>query len=67
MDEHTKPSTETRAAEREEADARHDADRPPTADEDAAAEDLEVDPDAAQHYEEMAERGAKQKGEGRIA
>jgi hypothetical protein len=66
MDEHTKPSPETRAAEREEADARHDPDRPPTADEDAAAEDLELDPDAAKHYEEMAERGANQKGEGRI-
>jgi hypothetical protein len=66
MNDHTKPSPETRAAEREEAEARHDADRPPTAEEDAAAEDLEVDPDAAERYEEMAERGAKQKGEGRI-
>jgi hypothetical protein len=67
MDDHTKPSPETRAQEREEAKARHDADRPPTGDEEAAAADLEVDPDAAKHYEEMAERGAKQKGEGRIA
>jgi hypothetical protein len=66
MDDHTKPSAETRAEEREEAEADHRADRPPTADEEAAAEDLEVDPDAAKHYEEMAERGAKQKGEGRI-
>jgi hypothetical protein len=66
MNDHTKPSPETRAAEREEAEARHDADRPPTAEEDAAAEDLEVDPDAVERYEEMAERGAKQKGEGRI-
>jgi hypothetical protein len=66
MDEHTKPSPETRAAEREEAGARHEPDREPTADEAAAAADLEVDPDAAEHYEEMAERGANQKGEGRI-
>jgi hypothetical protein len=66
MDDRTKPSPETRAAEREEAGSRHDADRPPTADEETAAEDLEVDPDAATHYEEMAERGAKQQGEGRI-
>ena len=66
MDDHTKPSPETRAAEREEAGARHDADREPTADEAAAAEDLDVDPAVAEHYEEMAERGADQQGEGRI-
>jgi hypothetical protein len=66
MDDRTKPSQETRAAEREEAGAPHDADRAPTADEAAAAEDLEVDPEVAKRYEEMAERGADQKGEGRI-
>jgi hypothetical protein len=38
----------------------------PTPDEEKAAESLEVDPEAAEHYEEMAERGAHQKGEGRI-
>jgi hypothetical protein len=66
MDEHTKPSPETRAEEREEAKAAHEPDRPPTADEEAAAADLKIDADAAEHYEEMAERGAKQQGEGRI-
>ena len=66
MTDRTKPTPETRAAEREEMDARHAADREPTAGEEQAAEDLEVDPAAALSYEEMAERGAKQQGEGRI-
>jgi hypothetical protein len=66
MDDRTKPSPETRATEREEAGAAHDADREPTADEAAAADKLEVDPEVAEHYEEMAEKGADQKGEGRI-
>jgi hypothetical protein len=47
-------------------DARHDADRAPTEGEERAAETLEVDPEVAASYEEMAERGAHQKGEGRI-
>ena len=66
MDDRTKPSPETRAAEREEATAAHDSDRAPTPDEEAATADGKVDPDVAEHYEEMAERGADQKGEGRI-
>ena len=63
----TKPSQETRAAEREEADASHEPDRAPTAEEERAAADLEVKPEVAEHYGEMAERGANQKGEGRIS
>jgi hypothetical protein len=66
MTDRTKPNAETRAAEREEADAPHASDREPTPEEEAAAKDLEVDPKVAENYEEMAERGAKQKGEGRI-
>ncbi len=66
MDDHTLPSPETRAAEREEAGTTHDADRAPTPDEEAAAEDLEASPEVAETYEEMAERGAEQQGEGRI-
>lgn len=66
MTDPTKPSRETRAAEREEAGAAHDADREPTGDEAAAAETVELDPEVADHEKEMAERGAKQKGEGRI-
>lgn len=66
MSDPTKPSAETRAAEREEADAPHEPDREPTSDEAAAAETLELDPEVVEHEKEMAERGAKQKGEGRI-
>ena len=62
----TKPSRETRAAEREEAEAKHEADRQPTPDEEKIADSLEVDPDAAASFDEMAKRGANQKGEGRI-
>lgn len=67
MSDPTKPSPETRAAEREEMNAPHAPDREPTSDEAAAAETLEVDPEVAEHEKEMAERGAKQKGEGRIS
>lgn len=42
------------------------ADREPTPDEAARAEELEVDPDVAEHYEEAIEQGAAQEGEGRI-
>jgi len=66
MTDRTKPDAETRAAERQEADAPHEPDRAPTPDEEAVAETLELDPEVAQHEKEMAERGAKQKGEGRI-
>jgi len=62
----TRPSAETRDAERDEAAAPHDADRAPTKDEEAAAEGNSLDPETAEHYEEMAERGASQKGEGRV-
>jgi hypothetical protein len=66
MSDQTKPSAETRAAEREEAKAPHEPDREPTGDEASAAEVLELDPEVAQHEREMAERGKDQKGEGRI-
>ncbi len=66
MSEHTKPDAETRAAEAGEANAPHQPDREPTAEEAAAAEALELDPEVAQHEREMAERGKNQKGEGRI-
>lgn len=62
----TKPSKETRAAEREEMDARHEPDREPTAEEAALAETHDVDPNAAASEEEMNKRGANQKGEGKI-
>jgi hypothetical protein len=62
----TRPSEQTRAAERAEASVHAGADRMPTPDEEATADSLESDPDVAAHEKEMAERGAKQQGEGRI-
>lgn len=61
-----KISDATRAADRADAQAAHEPDRMPTDEESARAEQHELDPNAAAHYEEMAERGAKQRGEGRI-
>ena len=60
------PSRETRAAERDEANAPHTADRPPTDEEAELAEQHELDPDVVAHEREMAERGARQEGEGRL-
>ena len=65
-DQPTRPSAETRAAEREEAQTSAQADREPTHEEERRAEELELDPDVVEHEKEMAERGAKQTGEGRI-
>jgi hypothetical protein len=62
----TRPSEQTRNAERSDASVHSGADRMPTPDEEQIADSLENDPEVAQHYEEMAERGAKQPGEGRI-
>jgi hypothetical protein len=64
--ERTRPTDNTRAAERAEAEMHAGADRMPTPDEEAIADTLAEDPGAAEHYEEMAKRGAEQKGEGRI-
>jgi hypothetical protein len=62
----TRPSTETRDAERVEAQAKHESDRAPTPQEEAVAEANEVDSDVAEHEEEMLKRGANQRGEGRL-
>jgi hypothetical protein len=62
----TRPSDRTRETEREDAHTAAHADREPTAEEEKRAESIEADPDVAEHYEEMAERGANQKGEGRL-
>jgi hypothetical protein len=61
------PSEETRDADRRDAVAQHDPDRAPTPDEERRADDLELEPDVAAHEREMAERGARQQGEGRIS
>jgi hypothetical protein len=62
----TRPSDQTRKTEADDARTPARADREPTPDEEKAAEGLEVDPEVAEHYEEMAERGANQEGEGRL-
>jgi len=63
----TRPSNRTRDTEREDARTKAHADREPTPEEEKLAEKNQLDPQAAEHYEEMAERGVNQKGEGRIA
>jgi hypothetical protein len=62
----TRPSDETREAEAQEARRDHVADRGPTPEEAERADELEADPEVAEHEQEMAERGARQEGEGRI-
>ncbi|MEA3075227.1 MAG: hypothetical protein QOF60_135 [Actinomycetota bacterium] len=57
----------TREAERREATMPADAGPEPTADEAAAAEGNDVDPEVAKANKEAVERGADVKGEGRIA
>jgi hypothetical protein len=63
----TRPSGQTREAE--EADARvHSApDKMPTSDDEAAADRAgKESPDVDENYEDAMERGARQKGEGRL-
>ena len=62
----TTPSQETRAEE--EQDARVSAGVQPAAPEreSDATETAKADPEVAEHYEEMIERGANQQGEGRL-
>ncbi len=64
MDEPTRPSQPTRDAERDEAEAPHQADRLPTPEEERLAEEHELDADVAEHEREMGERGAQVPGEG---
>ena len=66
MDERTTPDEDTLATERAEADRQGSPDRMPTPEEEAIADDLEVDSEVAKHEKEMAERGAHQQGEGRL-
>jgi hypothetical protein len=62
----TNPSRATRDAERDEAQAEHVADRPPTKEEAELAERRPLDPEVAGREREMTERGAHQQGEGRL-
>jgi hypothetical protein len=71
MEDNTEPDDRTREAELAEAGMSHTADRPPTPEEEAAAEreraELDADrKDVAAHYDEMTELGAHIKGEGEI-
>ncbi|HEX5587829.1 MAG TPA: hypothetical protein VFZ17_11020 [Acidimicrobiia bacterium] len=65
-DQPTRPSRETRDAEQSDAEVTAQADRAPTPDEERLAEAQELDPEVAEHERDMAERGARQEGEGRI-
>ncbi len=65
--EHGQVSDETLEEEGQEATTAHTADRPPTADEEAAVEGRSLDRDVREHVEDMAERGAHVEGEGRIS
>jgi hypothetical protein len=65
MPDHTRPSDATRDEETREAGKAHDAGADPTPDEAAAADRQSVDPKTREAYEEMIERGARQKGEGK--
>jgi hypothetical protein len=67
-EERTRPDPETEEVERDEAHSGHAADRPPTADEERAAEQADdLDPAVAKSYKEAIERGADLKGEGEIS
>jgi hypothetical protein len=66
MTDRSRPSESTRAAERAEASKTAGADRMPTDEEERLADEQELDEDVAEHAEEMYERGAKQRGEGRV-
>ncbi len=63
----TRPDASTRAEEAAEAEVGTVAGRGPTeAEERAADSNRPLDPDVAEHYDEMVERGANQRGEGRV-
>jgi hypothetical protein len=65
-DDRTRPDQQTREAERAEAEQHASAGRMPTPEEEAAADHNQPDEEVAEHEREMAERGAHQKGEGRL-
>lgn len=62
----TTPNNDTRATEREDAREQAGPDREPTPEEEKIAEQLRSDPKVSKSYEEAIERGADQKGEGRV-
>jgi len=65
-EDHGQVTAATREAERREAQMPADPGPMPTPEEEAAAEQNSVDPAVAQAEKEATERGANQKGEGRL-
>ncbi|HVA42223.1 MAG TPA: hypothetical protein VNF50_01945 [Acidimicrobiales bacterium] len=63
---HTAPST-TREVEVDAARVDHGADRPAIPEEERLADSNRLDPEVAKSVEEANERGAAQKGEGRVS
>jgi hypothetical protein len=71
-DDRTVPTDETDAAERVDEQSPHETDRLATPEEEAAADKARADlagdeEEAAEHYKDMAEKGAHVKGEGEIS
>jgi hypothetical protein len=67
MADQTRPSAATRDAEQREAAVAHAVGEEPTPDEERAADAHgAVDPSVVEHEQEMNERGANAKGEGRV-
>jgi len=64
--ERERPSDATKSAERAEAETHAGADGMPTEDEERVAEQQSIDDDVREHAKDMADRGARQQGEGRI-
>lgn len=64
--ERTRPNAQTRATEQEDALVESHPDAPPTTAEEEAAERAPVDDETAGSYKAAIERGARQRGEGRI-
>ena len=62
----TRPSSETRETEREEAETTAGADRMPTPEEEKKADSQSLPEGVSEHEREMAERGRNQEGEGRL-
>lgn len=67
-DPRTEPTERTQEFEAADARRQGSADRMPTPEEETEADHLPpLRPEVAEHFEEMAERGANQQGEGRVA
>ena len=67
MPDQTRPTKETREADRAALDAPHGATEELTPDQAEAADGNEVSEGVKESYQEATERGANQKGEGRIS